>query len=101
MIAIPLPVCVFPALERQRAVFGLCVLFCLADAAPPLFARLQRHTFLCDDSLAERSKALRSGRSLERGVGSNPTAVTTFFAVVVLAGLPVSLLLFSHLCPMK
>ncbi|KAI9341768.1 hypothetical protein DFJ73DRAFT_762315 [Zopfochytrium polystomum] len=27
--------------------------------------------------MAERSKALRSGRSLERGVGSNPTLLTT------------------------
>ena len=28
--------------------------------------------------MAERSKALRSGRSLERGVGSNPTSVILF-----------------------
>ena len=30
--------------------------------------------------MAERSKALRSGRSLERGVGSNPTSVIRFAA---------------------
>ena len=31
--------------------------------------------FSIDDRMAERSKALRSGRSLVRGVGSNPTSV--------------------------
>ena len=30
-------------------------------------------------SLAEWSKALASGASLERGVGSNPTALILFF----------------------